>query len=73
MTHREYEEKRYCVEVLYAHEYDSSTLTYRYYYDSFFEAVSRAQASVETGPKPDDLNIFDWAAGRTLFELADLS
>ena len=73
MAHREFEEKRYMVEVVYAHEYDNSILTYRYYFDNFFDAVSRAKAAVETGPKPDDVSLFDYAAGRTLFELADLS
>ena len=60
------------MEVVYAHEYDSSTLTYRYYFDNFFDATAQAKTCCSAKPKPDDVNLFDYAAGRTLFDLADL-
>ena len=73
MAHREYEEKRYCVEVTFVSEIDCATRVYRYYFDNFFDAVERAKSPIQSRFKPDDVNLFDYAAGRTLFELADLS
>lgn len=82
MAHMEFEEKRYCVEAVFVDPITDTTTTYRHFFDSFFDAVERAKRYVDAleraksyGVAKDganDVNIFDYAAGRTLFDLSDL-
>lgn len=72
MTHKEFEEKRYCVEAVFINESEDVTITYRHFFDNFFDAVERAKRYANSKLNANDVNLFDYAAGRTLFELADL-
>ena len=72
MAHMEFEEKRYCVEAVFANEAENYLTTYRHFFDNFFDAAERAKRYVNSNLNPNDVNIFDYAAGRTLFDLADL-
>ena len=72
MAHREFEEKRYCVEAVFVCEHDSTLTTFRHFFDNFFDAVERAKKYTEPNVGVDDVEIFDYAAGRTLFNSADL-
>ena len=73
MAHMEFEEKRYCVEAVFViNEEKDATATYRHFFDNFFDAAERAKRYATSRLDPVDVNIFDYAAGRTLFDLADL-
>lgn len=72
MTHIEFEEKRYCVEAFFVNEGDNTLTTFRHFFDNFFDAVERAKEYTNPNVGVNDVELFDNAAGRILFDLADL-
>lgn len=72
MTHMEFEEKRYCVEAVFVNEADNTLTTFRHFFDNFFDAVERAKKYTIPNVGVNDVELFDYAAGRILFDLADL-